>query len=143
MTTLTPYLPALLGGALIGLAVTLLLALNGRLAGISGIFFASTQRSCPDRAWRLMFIGGMILGGVLFHPFSGAPIPLPAVDNPWLLAVGGLLVGAGSQLGSGCTSGHGVCGLARLSGRSLAATCTFMLFGMISTYIARHLLGWI
>lgn len=141
MELLQPYLPGFWGGCLIGLAATLLLVLNGRIAGISGIFFSIADISCQDRGWRAMFIAGMILGGFVFHSLTGAPIPLPAVDNPWLVAAAGLLVGAGTHTGSGCTSGHGVCGLARLSKRCFAATCTFMLFGMISTFVSRHLLG--
>ena len=139
---LTPYLPALAGGALIGLASTLLLALNGRVAGISGILFSALNRATPDRGWRLLFIAGLIAGAALFHLASGAPRPLPASDNPWLLAGAGLLVGLGTRIGSGCTSGHGVCGLGLLSLRGLAATCTFMLFAGLSTYASRHLLGW-
>lgn len=129
----------LLGGILIGLAAAILLAVNGRIAGVSGILSgAVTARDRFDRSWRLLFIVGLILGAALYRFFSGAlPVQLQA-GLPTLLAAG-LLVGFGTRLGSGCTSGHGVCGLARLSPRSLAATITFMLFGVLTVYVTRHL----
>jgi hypothetical protein len=128
-----------LGGMLIGLAAATLLALNGRIAGVSGILNgAVTARDRFDRSWRLLFIVGLISGAALYRFFSGAlPIQMQA-GLPALLAAG-LLVGFGTRLGSGCTSGHGVCGLARLSPRSLAATITFMLFGVLTVYLTRHL----
>jgi uncharacterized membrane protein YedE/YeeE len=128
-----------LGGMLIGLATVLLLALNGRIAGVSGILSgAVTAPDRFDRSWRLLFILGLMAGAALYRVFSGAlPVQIEA-GTPTLVGAG-LLVGFGTRLGSGCTSGHGVCGLARLSPRSLAATITFMLFGMLTVYLTRHL----
>jgi uncharacterized protein len=128
-----------LGGILIGLAAAILLALNGRIAGVSGILNgAVTARDRFERSWRLLFILGLITGAALYRFFHGAlPVQIQA-GMPTLLAAG-LLVGFGTRLGSGCTSGHGVCGLARLSPRSLAATITFILFGMLTVYFTRHL----
>jgi uncharacterized membrane protein YedE/YeeE len=135
----TPF-SALAGGALIGISVTVLLLFNGRIAGVSGIlngvFFASKN----DRLWRWLFLLGLVLGALLFNlglPDFNSPrlnYPLP------LLAIGGFLVGFGAKMANGCISGHGVCGLANLSLRSLVATCTFMAAGMLTVYIVRHLL---
>ncbi len=120
----------LLGGALIGIAAVLLLKLNGRIAGISGIVNAALSTNPEGRLWRLMFIAGLLLGGLIFQWLSGEPMAIRK-DFPLLqLAAAGLLVGFGTRLGSGCTSGHGVCGLARLSKRSLAATVVFISVGM-------------
>jgi uncharacterized membrane protein YedE/YeeE len=128
-----------LGGMLIGLAAVLLLALNGRIAGVSGILSgAVTAPDRFDRSWRLLFILGLLAGAALYRFFSGA-LPVQIETGMPTLVVAGLLVGFGTRLGSGCTSGHGVCGLARLSPRSLAATITFMVFGMLTVYLTRHL----
>lgn len=128
-----------LGGMLIGLATVLLLALNGRIAGVSGILSgAVTAPDRFDRSWRLLFILGLMAGAALYRVFSGA-LPVQIEAGMPTLVVAGLLVGFGTRLGSGCTSGHGVCGLARLSPRSLTATITFMLFGMLTVYLTRHL----
>jgi uncharacterized membrane protein YedE/YeeE len=128
-----------LGGMLIGLAAVLLLALNGRIAGVSGILSgAVTAPDRFDRSWRLLFILGLLAGAALYRFFSGA-LPVQIETGMPTLVVAGLLVGFGTRLGSGCTSGHGVCGLARLSPRSLAATITFMVFGMLTVFLTRHL----
>lgn len=140
MENFTP-LSALAGGVLIGLAALLLLALNGRIAGVSGIINGAIENPGGDRRWRLAFILGLLAGAgiyLLVNPQgvvtrSGFPVG-------WLIAAG-LLVGFGTRLGSGCTSGHGVCGLGRLSPRSLAATLIFMAFGVLATAVTRHLLG--
>jgi len=138
MNHFTP-LPALLGGVLIGLSATLLLAYHGKIAGISGILAAALAQ--PRRAsWPLLFLAGLVAtGGVLAVAFPGAfgspPVRLGSV------AVAGLLVGVGTRLGNGCTSGHGVVGLSRLSVRSLVATVTFIAVGMVTTYLMRHLGG--
>jgi uncharacterized membrane protein YedE/YeeE len=137
MDAFTP-LSALVGGALIGLSATLLMAGIGRIAGISGIVGAVVRR---DASWQLWFLGGMLLGGgawlwlvpLAFTPRSDFPLPL--------VALAGALVGYGTRLGSGCTSGHGVCGLARLSPRSIAATAIFLGTGIVTTWVTRHLLG--
>ena len=132
-------LGGLLGGALIGTAAALLLAINGRIAGISGIVGGLiTSRERGERSWRLAFLLGLITGATLYRLVYGElPLQMEA-DGPVLLAAG-LLVGFGTRLGSGCTSGHGVCGLARLSPRSLAATLTFMSFGIATVYIVKNL----
>jgi uncharacterized membrane protein YedE/YeeE len=137
----TPW-SALAGGLLIGLSASLLWWLNGRIAGISGILANALQRSERAAPWRLLFLLGLILGaGSLVsltgsgdgHLRHGFPVPL--------LVLAGLLTGFGTSLANGCTSGHGVCGLGRLSLRSLVATLTFLAFGIMTTYVVRHLLG--
>lgn len=135
----TYYLP-LLGGSLIGVAVSLMLYLSGRVTGISGIIYGATANPIKgDRAWRWYFIFGMLIGGLILKilkpdAFSGA---LPTQD--WTLVAAGLLVGFGTVLGSGCTSGHGVCGTSRLSPRSMAATITFILAGVLAVFVFRRL----
>ena len=131
-------LGGLIGGALIGLAAVLLLALNGRIAGISGILgglITSTGRG--DRFWRRAFIFGLLAGAGLYALTSGLPLELQA-RGPTLL-VAGLLVGFGTRLGSGCTSGHGVCGLARRSPRSLRATMVFMVAAALTVFLTHHI----
>jgi uncharacterized membrane protein YedE/YeeE len=129
---------ALLGGALIGAAAVLLMFGLGRIAGISGIVGGLLG---PDRLWRLAFIAGLLAGPLLVGlVLRRDPVGLPAVGLP-LLAVAGALVGLGTGIGHGCTSGHGVCGIARLSPRSLAATCIFMLAGGVTVFVVRHLVG--
>ncbi|MFD2233189.1 YeeE/YedE family protein [Phaeospirillum tilakii] len=133
-------IPALLGGALIGLAAALLLLALGRIAGISGIVGGLLRR--PDRAetpWRLAFVLGLGLAPLAWTLVAALPPPRIAADTPTLVAAG-LLVGFGARLGSGCTSGHGVCGLSRLSPRSLAATLTFMATGFLTVFAVRHLI---
>ena len=127
----------LLGGLLIGAAAVSLLLLLGRIAGISGITWAAISGQA-DNSWRWTFLLGLGLGAAIFHWLSGAPAPAPS-DAAWpLTVIAGLLVGFGTTLGSGCTSGHGVCGIGRLSLRSLVATVTFMLCGIITVYLLRH-----
>ena len=139
-THFTP-LTALSGGLLIGLSAAVLLLCNGRIAGISGIVGGLLQRyKAGDFAWRVAFVLGLVLAPVLYRLF--AELPESRIDAGWaMLVVAGVLVGFGSRLGSGCTSGHGVCGLSRLSPRSLVATSTFMTTGFVAVYVVRHLLG--
>jgi uncharacterized membrane protein YedE/YeeE len=139
-------LPALIGGGLIGAAASALLLLNGRIAGISGILAGLIAPRRAETGWRLAFVLGLVAGGgVLLFAYPAAfPTASPA-PGPWSfgrLAVAGVLVGVGTRIGNGCTSGHGVCGLARRSPRSLAATLTFMAAGALAVFVARHLLGW-
>ena len=141
MSELTRYLPALLGGALIGVSATLLLWLNGRIAGISGILNGAMESVDGDRRWRWMFLGGLLAGAGLLRLWSGAGYYAADTYSPWLMTVGGLLVGAGTRIGSGCTSGHGVCGMGRLSLRSLVATGVFVLTAMATLYVIRHVAG--
>jgi uncharacterized membrane protein YedE/YeeE len=128
------------GGVLIGISATIMLVMLGRITGISGIF-AGALRPAPENAWRYLFLLGLILGPVAWHLLSGRPVPLPSQAGLPLTVVAGLLVGFGTRLGSGCTSGHGVCGIARLSARSITGTLVFIGVGMITVFITRHLLG--
>jgi uncharacterized membrane protein YedE/YeeE len=134
----TPW-TALGGGALIGLAAALLVLLNGRIAGISGVIgeLASLPR---DRTWRLAFLAGLIGAPLLYSLFATLPASRIETDTGWLI-VAGLLVGLGSRYGAGCTSGHGVCGLSRLSPRSLVATGVFMAAGFATVFVVRHGVG--
>jgi uncharacterized membrane protein YedE/YeeE len=133
------YTTPLIGGLLIGLSAVALMFLLGRIAGVAGIVWSAITAQ-PDNAWRWLFIVGLVVGALLYHLLSAAPNPLPSA-LPWWQATGaGLLVGFGVRMGSGCTSGHGVCGIGRLSPRSLAATITFMVTGMLTVYVVRHLL---
>jgi uncharacterized membrane protein YedE/YeeE len=140
MENFTPV-SALVGGLLIGIAATLLLWLNGRIAGISNIVNGLLEWKRGDLLWRLLFLAGLVAGaGVFYVLFDHAPVP--RADCPaWLLGTGGVLVGFGTSLGSGCTSGHGVCGLGRLSVRSLVATLIFLVTGIVATYVVRHVFG--
>jgi hypothetical protein len=132
-------LTALAGGALIGLAAGWLVLFNGRIAGISGIVGGLLRPRAGDIAWRVAFVAGIVAAPALYRLF--APLPPSRVDAGWvLLIVAGLLVGVGTRYGSGCTSGHGVCGLSRLSPRSLAATLTFMVAGFVTVALLRHVL---
>lgn len=140
MDQFTP-LPALLGGALIGLSTSALLALNGRIAGISGIVGHLLRPAPRDTLWRLLFLAGLLTGGVLLRLFMPTAFPTTLPRSPATLIVAGLLVGYGARLGGGCTSGHGVCGIGRRSPRSLLATVVFMATGMATVFVTEHLLG--
>jgi uncharacterized protein len=129
----------LIGGSLIGLAAVLLLAINGRIAGISGILGGLlVAKVKDDRAWRGAFLLGLIAGAALYGAWRGS-LPLQMEVHGPVLLIAGLLVGIGTRLGSGCTSGHGVCGLARRSPRSLLATLSFMAAAMLTVYFTRHI----
>ncbi|MDV3350222.1 YeeE/YedE family protein [Leptothoe sp. ISB3NOV94-8A] len=126
---------ALLGGVLIGLSATILLAFNGRIAGISGIVNGGIQGNEP---WRWLFLAGMLLGGILYeYGLAPEPTPTPSLTAGTMI-LGGFLVGFGTRLGNGCTSGHGVCGLGRLSLRSLVAVLTFLTTAMLTVWLTRH-----
>ena len=136
---------ALAGGALIGLASVWLLAVNDRIAGVSGILHGifsppGAQAGLLDAQWRAWFISGLLLAGLAWQA-AGAPVPLRENLPLGWAAAAGLLVGFGTRMGGGCTSGHGVCGLGRLSSRSLVAVIVFMASGMVATYVMRHVLG--
>ena len=133
--------PALLGGALIGLSAVLLLWLNGRIAGISGILYGLFTRQSDERNWRLLFVVGLVLGGVIYQVVTNAPLATRTGFSLPILIVAGLLVGIGSRLGSGCTSGHGVCGISRLSQRSVLATITFITTAIITATVVRLISG--
>jgi uncharacterized membrane protein YedE/YeeE len=134
-------LTALLGGLLIGSAATLTLWANGRIAGISGILSGVIVPRGRDAIWRLLFVLGLLSGALAYALLRGQPTPLDLQVGPGLTIVAGLLVGFGTRLGSGCTSGHGICGLARFSRRSFTATLTFMLVAIITVFVMRHLIG--
>lgn len=132
----TPW-PALAGGVLIGLATAVLLLFNGRIAGISGIVGGLLQRTPGPVGWRMAFVLGLVIAPVLWTMVSVIP-PVEIEASQGVLVLAGLIVGFGTRLGSGCTSGHGVCGLSRLSPRSLAATLIFMAAGFVTVYLLRH-----
>ncbi|MGE4372076.1 MAG: YeeE/YedE family protein [Xanthobacter sp.] len=140
MTEFTPW-SALIGGALIGLAAVLLMAFNGRIAGMTGILTGLIPPQAPDRAWRAAFLIGAIAAPTLLLLIPGVSIHFESPTPTRWLVVGGLLVGMGVCFGSGCTSGHGVCGMARLSPRSIAATLTFMVTTALTVFIIRHVVG--
>lgn len=141
MHNLTP-LSGLLGGALIGLAAVMLMLLTGRIAGISGIFGGLLSPAAGDRGWRIAFVAGLIAAPLIASFVTGAALPSPAMPASLIvIVIAGLLVGFGSRMGGGCTSGHGVCGTARLSTRSLVATAIFMAAAIITVAIARHIIG--
>ncbi|MCB0093124.1 MAG: YeeE/YedE family protein [Caldilineaceae bacterium] len=130
----------LIGGVLIGLSATLLLLANGRIAGISGIFNGAIFNLSGDAQWRWLFIGGLLIGTLIYeYGLATKPTPQGALA-PISMIIGGLIVGFGTRMGNGCTSGHGVCGLGRLSQRSLAAVITFLATAFITVYIVRHVL---
>ena len=135
----TPW-TALIGGMLIGLAAAMFALLNGRVAGISGVLGGLFKPTRGDIGWRLAFIGGLVGASLVYRLF--ATLPAVQIDASYAaLVVAGLLVGVGTRYGSGCTSGHGVCGLSRLSPRSLVATLSFMGAGFATVFVVRHLLG--
>lgn len=133
---------AFIGGALIGLAAVLLLLLNGRIAGVSGIAgrLLKPKALLPgDALWRVLFLAGLAIGAGLYGLL--APVTIQVQASWPALVVGGLLVGFGTQLGNGCTSGHGVCGIARLSPRSMVATGVFVASAVVTVYVTRHVAG--
>jgi len=135
----TPW-ASLSGGILIGLATALLLLANGRVAGVSGILGGLLRPARGDVAWRVAFALGLFVAPIVWLAMRAMP-PAQIDHSPALLAIGGLLVGVGTRFGSGCTSGHGVCGIARLSPRSLLATACFMAAGFVTVFVVRHVLG--
>jgi uncharacterized membrane protein YedE/YeeE len=134
-------LSALAGGALIGASAALLWLLNGRIAGISGILGALLTPVRGEIGWRIAFLVGMLLAPLLYGAAVAASAPATITSSMPLLVGGGLLVGFGTRLGGGCTSGHGVCGVARLSPRSIVATLVFMTAGFVTVFVVRHVLG--
>lgn len=140
MENFTPV-SATLGGMLIGLAAVVLMHFNGRIAGVSGIVSGTAFSAAGDRLWRLMFVIGLVSGPLVYTVISGTTIPFNITPSWLLIGLGGLLVGFGTRLGSGCTSGHGVCGLSRFSVRSLVAVCIFMASGIATVYILKAALA--
>lgn len=144
ITGFTPV-SAAIGGALIGLAAVLLMALNGRIAGVSGIVAGIMAplrgEGRADLSWRLAFVAGLVLAPLIVSAFRGEIVVVSTPHPLWMMGLGGLLVGYGTRLGSGCTSGHGVCGVARLSKRSFAATAMFMTTAIATVFVADRLMG--
>lgn len=131
---------SLAGGALIGLAAALFVLFNGRIAGISGVLGGLLRPARGDVAWRIAFIGGIVVAPWVYLLFTAWPVP--RIDAGWtVLVLAGLLVGVGTRYGAGCTSGHGVCGMSRLSPRSLVATLAFMGAGFVTVFVLRHLVA--
>jgi len=145
-TAFTPW-TSLLGGVLIGLSATLVMAALGRIAGITGILngaispLTTPSRAAPDWSWRVAFVAGLMTAPLLVHVVNGAPVQQTVPDNLPVMVVAGLLVGVGTTFGGGCTSGHGVCGLARLKQRSMVAVVTFMAAGFATVFAVRHVFG--
>jgi uncharacterized membrane protein YedE/YeeE len=140
MANFTP-ISAAIGGGLIGLSAVMLMLLTGRIAGISGIFGGLLDFSGDDRGWRIAFTAGLILAP-MFAGLIGHQMPSPQMPASWTIIIAaGLLVGFGTRLGGGCTSGHGICGVARLSSRSVAATIIFMLAAIATVAVTRHVFG--
>jgi uncharacterized protein len=140
LTNFTP-ISAFIGGLLIGLSASAMLLFNGKVAGISGIFAGVLRPVKADSLWRTCFIGGLVVGGLILRCLLPNAFDFGTLRSLGALTVAGLLVGFGTRLGNGCTSGHGVCGVARLSIRSIAATATFMATGAAVVYLVNHLLG--
>jgi uncharacterized membrane protein YedE/YeeE len=138
----TAWMTALAGGILIGLSATLLLWLNGRIAGVSGVFNGVLFQQRGDVSWRVAFLAGLVVAGGLYMAYvPGAALPRTDFSRTGLV-VAGLLVGFGTRMGNGCTSGHGVCGLGRLSLRSLVAVLTFMATAIATSFVVRHIWSW-
>lgn len=142
--TITDFTPVtgLLGGLMIGLAAIVLLLGTGCIAGVSGVLAgAMGQAPTGDRHWRWLFIAGLVIGGGLYLMFNDFQWGAAAATPAWPVLIGALLVGFGTRMGNGCTSGHGICGLSRFSVRSLVATLTFMAFGFVTVFVVRHVIA--
>lgn len=142
VVNLESWIRAAVGGAMIGTAAALMLGLNGRIAGVSGVLGGLLfDRKKSDTPWRSLFLAGLVLGALLMGLLR-PDLVQSAMQTGWVgMIAAGLIVGFGTRMGSGCTSGHGVCGIARLSRRSMLATGTFMVAGFFTVFITRHLLG--
>jgi len=138
-TAFTPW-SALAGGAIIGFAAAMFALVNGRIAGVSGILGGLLRPTLPDLGWRVAFIAGLIVAPIVYVAFAQLPPIVVDASYP-VLIVAGLLVGAGTRFGAGCTSGHGVCGLSRASPRSLVATLAFMAAAFVTVFVVRHVLA--
>lgn len=140
MDNFTPV-SALLGGLLIGASAALFLFLNGRIAGVSGILGGLIHPARSEIGWRLAFVGGLLVAPLLYAALGGALPSITLTPSVELLVIAGLIVGFGTRVGAGCTSGHGVCGIGRGSPRALAATAVFMTTAIVTVFITRHVLG--
>ncbi len=130
---------SLFGGILLGISATILLLVNGKIAGISGIMNGIMSPKKGDYSWRLLFAVGMIAGGLISILMLGVAVPRTANLSLGMVIAAGLLVGIGTRLGNGCTSGHGICGMGRLSKRSIVATCVFMAVAGLTAFVRLHL----
>ncbi|MBQ0796688.1 YeeE/YedE family protein [Zhongshania sp.] len=139
-TAFTPV-TAIIGGAMIGLAALVLMWSVGRIAGISGIVAGAILEAEDERNWRLLFLAGLFIGALIASVITGALDDVSSIASTPVLIVAGLLVGIGTRMGGGCTSGHGVCGISRFSQRSIVATAVFMASGAATVFVIRHLLG--
>jgi uncharacterized membrane protein YedE/YeeE len=128
----------LIGGLLIGLAVALMMLLNGRIAGVSGIVGGLVNPKAGDTGWRVAFVTGVLLGALAYFLVAGRPATVDVLASPPAILIGGLLVGFGTRMGSGCTSGHGLCGIALLSWRSVVATTVFFGVAMVTVFLTGH-----
>lgn len=142
------FIGPIIGGVLIGFAAVIMMVALGRVCGISGIFRTALHNLLFERGadfeqqqWRWLFLLGLVLGPVIIYQLMGLERPAPLAANELLVILAGLLVGVGTRLGSGCTSGHGVCGIARFSVRSMVATVTFMVMAIVTVYVMRHVIG--
>ena len=140
MENFTPV-ASLLGGLMIGLSAAMLLYINGKIAGISGILGGLVNASPKDVSWRLLFLGGLVAGGIVMVAINPAGFEVAVDRSTGAFILAGLLVGFGTRMGNGCTSGHGICGMSRLSVRSIAATLSFMGAGFVTVYLVNHVLG--
>ncbi len=139
MENFTPV-SGLIGGLLIGVAAALLLLLNGRISGISGIVGGLLAPKISDAGWRVVFVAGLLLGALAYMLATGGAIPVRMQASLPVLVAAGLLVGFGTRFGSGCTSGHGLCGIARLSKRSIVASAVFFGVAMLTVFVVRHVI---
>lgn len=127
---------AIIGGSLIGLSVSIMLVFNGRVTGISGMFYSTLTKEVKSEYWKIIFLVGLVLGGMLYFTLTDTSSVPSGFDRPlYIIALSGILVGFGARLGSGCTSGHGICGTSRLSVRSIASTLTFISAGAITVFL--------
>jgi uncharacterized protein len=130
-----------IGGVLLGFAASMLMLANGEVCGISGILGGAAFARGADRVWRLVFLAGLLVGGAVVAWVDRPALAFASEQSTWLAAISGVLVGIGTRMGGGCTSGHGLCGIARFSGRSTLATLVFMATGAVTVFVLRHVLG--
>jgi len=141
MTSSFTPVSSTIGGVLLGIAASILLLANGEVCGISGIMGGAAFARRADRVWRVVFLSGLLAGGILVAWADRPALALASEQSIWIAAASGVLVGIGTRMGEGCTSGHGLCGIARFSGRSIVATLVFMTTGAATVFVVRHLLG--
>jgi uncharacterized membrane protein YedE/YeeE len=141
MTSSFTPVSSTIGGVLLGIAASMLFLANGDVCGISGILGGAAFARRADRVWRIVFLAGLLAGGGLVAWVDRSALALASEQAIWMAAASGVLVGIGTRMGEGCTSGHGLCGIARFSGRSIVATLVFMATGAATVFVVRHVLG--